>query len=186
MSPLESNESKTPPTPGENQTSVIKFVKAPSEAAIIPTLFGAGYGTYQVRPENFLLSFVTHTLVVGLALWLIHFTAGQIVPKKDKPNYSLTNLEPYLPSKVGAKAGGGGGGGDASKIKASAGSVKATMQQQLAPPVVVPPQQAKLTVQPTIVADLHLPQSTQTGDPLSKLMAPSNGTGINGGIGSGS
>ena len=152
----------------------------------MPTLFGAGYGTYQVRPENFLLSFVTHTLVLGLILWLVHFTVGQIPAKKEKTNFNVTALEPYVPTKVGAKAGGGGGGGDASKIKVSAGSVKANMQQQLAPPVVVPPQQAKLTVPATIVADLHLPQSTQVGDPLSKLMTPSNGTGVNGGMGSGS
>jgi len=187
MSPLESNESKTPPTPGENQTSVIKFVKAPSEAAIIPTLFGEGYGTYQMRPENFLLSFVTHTVVVGLLLWLLHFTV-QIAPAKPERNYNTTMLEPYNSMHVGKQAGGGGGGGDASKLKASTGTPpRATMQQQLAPPVVIQPQQqSKLMVQPTIVADLKIPQSSQIGDPLSNLTTPSNGTGVRGGIGDGS
>ena len=191
MSLLESQDGNNPQLPRgsgqtQEQTSVIKFVKTAQNDLVMPTLFGAGYGTYQVRPENFLLSFVTHTLVLGLILWLVHFTVGQIPAKKEKTNFNVTTLEPYVPTKVGAKAGGGGGGGDASKIKVSAGSVKANMQQQLAPPVVVPPQQAKLTVPATIVADLHLPQSTQVGDPLSKLMTPSNGTGVNGGMGSGS
>src|SRR5947209_12123946 len=173
MSPLDPKNS-TPPDEQPPQQEVVKFAKeTPQNQVVMPTLFGAGYGTYQVRPENFLLSFVTHTLVLGLIFWLVHFTVGQIPAKKERTNFNVTALEPYVPTKVGAKAGGGGGGGDASKIKVSAGSVKANMQQQLAPPVVVPPQQAKLTVPPTIVADLHLPQSTQVGDPLSKLMTPS-------------
>jgi periplasmic protein TonB len=40
-------------------------------------------------------------------------------------------------------------------------------------------------VEPTVVADLKIPQSNQMGDPLSKLMVPSNGIGVGGGIGSG-
>src|SRR5437016_2928739 len=103
----------------QEQTSVIKFVKTAQNDLVMPTLFGAGYGTYQVRPENFLLSFVTHTLVLGLIFWLVHFTVGQIPVKKEKTNFNVTTLEPYVPTKVGAKAGGGGGGGDASKIKVS-------------------------------------------------------------------
>ncbi|PYP93271.1 MAG: energy transducer TonB [Candidatus Angelobacter sp. Gp1-AA117] len=187
MSPLDSKETNAPQPPDRNQTSVIKFVKTPPEAAIIPTLFGEGYGTYQVRPENFLLSFVTHTLVIGLMLWLLHFTV-QIPAKPEKQSFNTTILEPYNSMKIGKQAGGGGGGGDASKLKVSAGTPpKATMQQQLAPPVVIQPQQqSKLMVTPTIVADLKIPQGTQIGDPLSKLTTPSNGAGVGSGIGNGS
>src|SRR5947209_588666 len=185
MSPLEPKEANAPQPPGGNQTSVIKFVKSSREAAIIPSLFGEGYGTYQVRPENFLLSFVTHTLAVVLALWLLHFTV-QVPSKTNRPSFNATILEPYNPMKIGKQAGGGGGGGDASKLKASTGTPpKATMQQQLAPPVVLQTQKSKLMVAPTIVADLKIPQSAQMGDPLSSLTTPSNGTGVRGGIGDG-
>jgi len=151
----------------EEATSVIKFAKNPPENLVLPTLFGAGYGTYQVRPENFVLSVVTHALVIALGLLLVHFGYQTVVKPPDKAKYDLTEIAPYIPH-VGTKAGGGGGGGDASKLKASAGT------------------QAKIVMQPTIVADLKFPQTTQMGDPLSKLMIPSNGAGVGSGIGSGS
>lgn len=153
---------------------------------VLPTLFGAGYGTYQVRPENFVLSFLSHTLVIAIGLLLIHFGV-QTVKAPEKAKYTSIELSPYVPH-VGREAGGGGGGGDASKLKASTGTPpKATLEQQIVPPTVeVPKVQAKLTATPTIVADIHFPQSNQIGDPLSKLMIPSNGSGVGSGIGSGS
>ena len=39
---------------------------------VLPTLFGAGYGTYQVQPSNFYLSFLLHTVVLALVLFLTH------------------------------------------------------------------------------------------------------------------
>ena len=196
MSPLD-NDSKSPQNPASgtevlrppDQTSVIKFVKEPAskEAMVLPTLFGAGYGTYQVRPENFVLSFLSHTLVIALMLLAVHLGVKTVKPPvADKTN--VTMLDPYIPKHAGPKSGGGGGGGDASKIQASAGAPpKANLQQQLAPVTVdIPKQTAKITVQPTIVADLKFPQNVQVGDPLSKLMVPSNGTGVGSGIGSGS
>lgn len=154
---------------------------------VLPSLFGAGYGTYQVRPQNFVLSFLSHTLLIIGGLFLLHLGVTA-VKAPDKPKYDLTELAPYVPRHVGVKAGGGGGGGDASKLKASAGTPpKASMQPQLAPPTVeIPKTQPKLTVQPTVVADLKFPQTTQVGDPLSKLMAPSNGAGVGSGVGNGS
>lgn len=178
----------TPQVPRrEEATSVIKFAKEAPQDVVLPTLFGAGYGTYQVRPENFVLSFLSHTLLIGLLLLLVHFGV-QTASKLDKPKYDSTELvSPYIPH-VGAKAGGGGGGGDASKLKASAGTPpKANLQQQIVPPTVeIPKTQAKIIMQPTIIADLKFPQPTQMGDPLSKLMVPSNGSGVGSGIGSGS
>lgn len=179
------------PAPAEDATSVIKFSKETSqenqEKLVLPSLFGAGYGTYQVRPENFIVSFVSHTVIIVLGLLLVRFGVQTATKAADKPKYDLTDISPYIPH-VGSKAGGGGGGGDASKLKASAGTPpKATMQQQIVPPTVeVPKTQAKIVMQPTIVADLKFPQTAQMGDPLSKLMVPSNGSGVNSGIGSGS
>jgi TonB family protein len=51
--------------------------------------------------------------------------------------------------------------------------------------VVVQTQKSKLMVEPTVVADLKYTPTNQIGDPLSKLMTPSNGVGVGGGIGSG-
>jgi periplasmic protein TonB len=176
------------PTGTADQTSVIKFAKEKStENMVLPSLFGAGYGTYQVRPENFVLSFLSHTLAILLGLALLHFGV-QTVKAPEKSKYNVVDLAPYVPMHVGKPAGGGGGGGDSSKLKASAGTPpKASLQQQFVPPTVeVPKTQAKIVMQPTIVADLKFPQTNQVGDPLSKLMIPSNGGGVGSGIGSGS
>src|SRR5579864_5929339 len=97
------------------EVPVIKFSKDPTpENMVLPTLFGAGYGTYQVRPENFVLSFLTHTLLIALLLLLVHFGV-QATKAIEKPKYDVTELSAYIPHVVGTKPGGGGGGGDASK-----------------------------------------------------------------------
>ena len=59
------------------QQEVVKFAKEqPVNTSVMPTMLGVGYGTYQQRPENFLLSFVTHTAGLGLMLWLLHLTVS--------------------------------------------------------------------------------------------------------------
>jgi protein TonB len=167
------------------QQSVVKFAKEQAaNAVIMPTLMGVGYGTYQVRPENFLLSAVTHTAAIALMLWMLHLA----VPAKIIPPTTANSVElaPYIPMKVGKGGPSGGGGGDASKLKASAGTPPKAAKQQFTPPTVLPQQKSKLMIEPTVVADLRTPPTAQLGDPLSKLMTPSNGVGVGGGIGSGS
>jgi len=174
-----------PVDPDTSQQSVVKFAKEePLNTSVMPTLMGVGYGTYQQRPENFLLSFVTHTAGIGLMLWLLHLT----VPAKIIPPTTANSVElaPYIPQHVGKGGPSGGGGGDASKLKASAGTPPKAAKQQFTPPTVMVQQKSKLMIEPTVVADLKVPPNTQLGDPLSKLMTPSNGTGVGGGIGSGS
>lgn len=176
------------PAAGEQQPpqqEVVKFAKEQAaNAVIMPTLMGVGYGTYQVRPENFLLSAVTHTAAIALMLWMLHLA----VPVKIIPPSTANSVElaPYIPMKVGKGGPSGGGGGDASKLKASAGTPPKAAKQQFTPPTVLPQQKSKLMIEPTVVADLRTPPSAQLGDPLSKLMTPSNGVGVGGGIGSGS
>ncbi len=101
----------------------------------MPTMLGVGYGTYQQRPENFLLSFVTHTAALGLMLWLLHIA----VPAKIIPPTTANSVElaPYVPMKVGKGGPSGGGGGDASKLKASAGTPPKAAKQQFTPPTVL-------------------------------------------------
>lgn len=168
-----------------SQQSVVKFAKEePLNTSVMPTLMGVGYGTYQQRPENFLLSFVTHTAGLGLMLWLLHLTVpAKIIPPTTA---NSVDLAPYVPQHVGKGGPSGGGGGDASKLKASAGTPPKAAKQQFTPPTVLPQQKSKLMIEPTVVADLKVPPNAQLGDPLSKLMTPSNGTGVGGGIGTGS
>src|SRR5215467_16157420 len=166
------------------QQEVVKFAKETTpNPTVMPTLLGVGYGTYQQRPENFLLSFVSHTGAIALMLWLLHVA----VPAKIIPPTSANavDISPYIPMKIGKGGPSGGGGGDASKLKASAGTPPKAAKTQFTPPVVLQQQTSKLMVEPTVVADLKVPQTTQMGDPLSKLMTASNGVGVGGGIGSG-
>jgi hypothetical protein len=177
-SPDPKNPNPGNPASGDSeatQQSVVKFAKEePLNTSVMPTMLGVGYGTYQQRPENFLLSFVTHTAGLGLMLWLLHLT----VPAKIIPPTTANSVElaPYVPMKVGKGGPSGGGGGDASKLKASAGTPPKAAKQQFTPPTVIVQQKSKLMMEPTVVADIKAPPSTQLGDPLSKLMAPSNGT----------
>jgi len=164
------------------QQEVVKFAKETNQT-VMPTLLGVGYGTYQQRPENFLLSFVSHTGAIALMLWLLHVA----VPVKIIPptNVNSVDISPYIPQKIGKGGPSGGGGGDASKLKASTGTPPKSAKQQFTPPTVMVQQKSKLMIEPTVVADLHTPPNTQLGDPLSKLMTSSNGIGVGGGIGSG-
>lgn len=186
MSSFDPKQPHPAETPGDGneqapQQDVVKFAKATPEM-VLPTLFGAGYGTYRQRPENFVLSAVTHTGLLVLLLWAARIV---IQPKIMVPPVAHPiELSDYV-MKVGKGGPSGGGGGDASKLKASAGTPPRAAKQQFAPPVVLQTQTSKLMVEPTVVADLKIPQSNQIGDPLSKLLTPSNGIGVGGGIGSG-
>jgi TonB family protein len=173
--------------PPSSPQSVVKFAKEQNaNATIMPTLTGTGhYGLYETRPENFLLSFVTHTAVIGLILFLLHWGAerANII---QPTSMTSVDIAPYIPMKIGKNGPSGGGGGDASKLKASAGTPPKSAKQQFTPPTVMVQQKSKLMMEPTVVADIKAPPSAQVGDPLSKLMTPSNGVGVGGGIGSGS
>jgi len=151
----------------------------------LPSLLAGGYGTYQTRPENFLLSFLSHVLLLLLLLGTYHFAIGS-APKIDLSRNNIVDIGAAPIYHLGKGGTNAGGGGDASKIKASSGTPPKAARQQFTPPQVLPPQQSKLQVPQTVIADLNLPQSPTIGDPLSKLMTASNGSGVGGGIGSGS
>src|SRR5260370_17893422 len=87
------------------------------EPDILPSLFGAGYGTYQTRPRNFILSFVLHTLSVVLILVITTYVAHH--PKEITYNVPQgTDISPYLPSSIFAPSGGGGARGAPHKQQA--------------------------------------------------------------------
>ena len=101
---------------------------------------------------------------------------------------SVLNESPYILAPGRGEAHGGGGGGDHDKVAASKGTAPKFAKEQLTPPAAVVRDEApKLAVDPTLVGppEVQLPQSSQAGDPLAKILTPSNGTGAGGGIGSG-
>jgi protein TonB len=157
---------------------------------ILPTLFGAGYGAYQVRRGTFVLSFILHTLALALlAISSIYLVKHREEVKQQVVNVfsgELTIPLPYSPKPVG----GGGGGGDRDKLQAPKGHAPRFTAEQVAPPAMVIRNEApKLSAEPTVVGppQLVLPHTGQMGDPMSSIIGPpSNGTGIGGGIGSGS
>src|SRR4051812_48310 len=158
---------------------------------ILPTLFGAGYGTYGVQPKTFIFSFLAHTAAVAILL-----TSGFLfVQHKDEIKRNVvslvgTELSDYVLPVSSKKAGGGGGGGDRDKLDASAGKLPKKSLEQITPPAaVIRNPDPKLAVDPTVVMPnipVAEPNLATMGDPKGVLGPPSNGTGSGAGIGSGS
>ena len=156
---------------------------------ILPTLFGEGYGTYGVRPNNFVLSFLVHILAIAL------FMISGLLFVKHKEEIKrqvvdvVMDISPYVLPPSDKEAGGGGGGGDRDKLAASKGALPKLSDQQFTPPsAVIRNPDPKLAVEPTVVVppDIKLPQTGPLGDPMAAVGPPSNGPGFGGGIGSGS
>jgi TonB family protein len=165
---------------------------ATTEPAILPTLFGEGYGLYRTRRSTFVLSFVAHALAIVLLLLSGRFVALHRHEIRQQVIGVVTEISPYILPPSASKTGGGGGGGDRDKLSASKGALPRSSREQLAPPaVVVRNEDPKLPVEPTVVVPpeihLSLPQTGPLGNPLSSILGPpSSGTGSGSGIGSGS
>ncbi len=157
---------------------------------ILPTLFGEGYGIYQVRKGSFVISFLLNILFVTAAIGIGTWTWENKQEIKRVITGEVVEISPYVLPAAKDAAGGGGGGGDRDKLEASKGALPKLSREQLAPPVVVVRNDnPKLVVDPSVVVppEIKLPQIGDLGDPMSKVIGPaSNGTGSGGGIGSGS
>ena len=156
---------------------------------IMPTLFGDGYGLYEVRKESFVASFVINTVILALLIWLGTWTATHAPEIKKVVTGESVDISPYIMQQSKTEAGGGGGGGSHDVNPASKGSLPKFSKEQFTPPSVTPPDQAKLTVPASVVVpqEIKMAQGPVIGDPLGALNSiPSNGVGIGGGIGSGS
>lgn len=166
--------------------------QAPSPAPqkfdpVLPTLFGEGYGIYQVQRNSFILSYLLNTLFVTAAVLIGSFAwSNQQEIKKVIIGESI-EISPYVLANAKDESGGGGGGGDRDKLQASKGALPKLSRQQITPPMVVVRNEApKLPVPPEVVVpQMNLPQIGNLGDPLAKVTLASNGTGSGGGIGSG-
>ncbi len=170
---------------------VVGTAPAPASPDILPTLFGAGYGTYKVRRDTFVLSFLLHTLAIILLVTSgIYITSHRNELKQQVVAVFVGEYSPFPLPPAPDQAGGGGGGGDGDKLAASKGSPpRFAAEQYAAPAVVIRNPSPKLAMEPTVIGppQLHLPQLGQMGDPLSGIIGPpSSGTGSGGGIGNGS
>lgn len=155
---------------------------------VLPTLFGDGYGLYEVRKGSFVASFALNCSLLALLVWVGTWTATHAPLVKKQITGEAIDVSPYILSASKTAAGGGGGGGSHELTPASKGALPKLSKEQMAPPTVHPLDQPKLAVPPSVVVppEMKLPQGSQLGDPLSKVLAASNGPGIGGGIGSGS
>ena len=155
---------------------------------VMPTLFGDGYGIYEVRKSSFVVSFVLNTVILALLIWVGSWTATHVPEIKQMTGIAV-DISPYVMTPSDKIAGGGGGGGSHDVNPASKGALPKLSKTQIAPPTVLPMESPKLAVAPTVVVppEIKLPQGGQMGDPMSKVIGTlSNGTGVGGGIGSGS
>jgi TonB family protein len=170
----------------------VNMSQAPSPAQqfdpVLPTLFGEGYGIYQVQRNSFILSFLLNTLFVTACVLIGSFAWQNKQEIKRIVLDQSIDISPYIMPQAKDQSGGGGGGGDRDKLQASKGALPKLSHQQITPPVVVVRNDApKLPVPPEVVVpQMNLPQVGPMGDPLSKVTLASNGTGAGGGIGSGS
>jgi TonB family protein len=147
-------------------------------------LFSKTAGLYPVRPVNLAASLALHAILLlfmGMGLVMVRSTQ-RVIPLTDSV---VTRLDPYIAPASNSESHGGGSGGAADRIPASQGPAPRFTREQMAPPVVLPPVTPRLQVESTIVGppDLNLPQISQAGDPLSRLLVPSAGTGVRGGLG---
>ncbi len=163
----------------------------PLQVTSKPVLVKDIWGLYGRQKKSWAMSLVGQSLVVVLLFTV--FSAKAVQQKvKEAVILFAPDIAPYQPKMQPKKEvmGGGGGGGDRSPLPASKGRLPKVSLKQFTPPSVTPPPQAKLTMDPSIIAppDVPLPQvnMNQYGDPLAKLGPPSNGPGSGAGIGSGS
>ena len=163
-------------------------VPAERVETILPTLFGEGYGIYQVNRRSFVASFLLEIALVATVVWASTWTwtHRQELRQTVSTVISLDESPILKPDKE--IAGGGGGGGAHEKVQTPKGAVPKQKLEQITPPQVVPPERAKLTADPSVVVppQIKLPTAGDLGNPLASITGPmSQGTGLGGGLGSG-
>jgi TonB family protein len=155
-----------------------------SDDGLTRTLFAGSRSLYPMRGINLAASVGLHAallLFIGMGfVWVKSTTRVIGLTASD-----ATRIEPY-PFPVSASAAHrGGSGGAADLARASQGAAPRFTRQQLTPPVVLPQNTPRILVEATIVGppDLNPPALRRAGDPLSRLLVPSAGVGVRGGIG---
>jgi periplasmic protein TonB len=159
-----------------------------ANARILPSLFGAE-GMYPARRTNFAASALLHAAAIGVlatsSVWMMR-QRDEVRPYVAS---RIMEVSAYIAPVAPEQNRGGGSGGDHGKINTSHGQTPTFAGQQLTPPtVVVRNPQPVLTAEPSVIGppSLSLPQLSQLGDPLSRVVPASNGTGGGGGMGANS
>ena len=80
------------------------------QGALLPTLFGEGYGVYRASPAAFVFSYVANILVAVLLIWSGHWAVEHRQQIKQQVVGLVTDVSPYI-LPLSAKESGGGGGG---------------------------------------------------------------------------
>src|SRR5580765_154511 len=158
-------------------------------SVVLPTLAGSGYGLYPVQRSSFMASLVAHAALLALLVTSGIWAAPSFHEKPRVHSVLVTDLSSYVLPPAPDRAGGGGGGGDRDILQASKGTPPRFAREQITPPaIIVRSEQPRLPAEPTVVGPpaLSFPQTSQTGDPFSRVLGPPyNGTGASGGIGNG-
>jgi TonB family protein len=143
------------------------------------------WGAYHQRGRGLLSSSVLHILAVVLLFTVLSS------PRIERA--ALNSIDLYMPVDVGQflrmihGEQGGGSGGLNSPLPASRGRLPRFDERQLAPPAIRPIENARLTVEPTLLGPRDVQVAALNlewfGDPLAAVGPPSQGPGTGGGFG---
>jgi protein TonB len=158
-----------------------------SQPAEVKDIWG-GYGGHEKRAG--VTSLVVHVCVISLVVFI-----STIKPVRDAAKQLITSLvapdlQAYKPTPQKKKdMGGGGGGGDRSPVPVTKGKLPKIADKQFVPPMIPKIEHPQIAMDPTLIMQPDAPvpnvNMSQLGDPLSKVLGASNGTGSGGGMGSG-
>ncbi len=104
---------------------------------VLPTLFGDGYGLYEVRKGSFVFSFILNTSLIALLVWVTSWTASHAPQIKQVVGMSV-EISPYVLPPSKDVSGGGGGGGSHDVHPASKGALPKLAKTQLRLPPCFP------------------------------------------------
>lgn len=148
------------------------------------------FSSLSMTPVDFVHLGVSFALHVGILAGILS-SSWWVVEHSHEMRRQIVSVltdSPYILAPARGETHGGGGGGDHDKLAASKGTAPRFGLEQIVPPaVIVRNESPKLPAEPTLIGppDIHLPQSSQAGDPLAAILSPSNGGGSGGGIGEG-
>jgi TonB family protein len=144
----------------------------------LPILSGKSFRLFPVDHRSFVLSFLSHTVLILL------IASGIVIGTRP----IRKGIYPVSPITYLSLAHGGGGSGRHNPLPVSQGTPPPFSNQQLSSPILVETHPSRLPVAPTVVGppEIKLPESNQLGDLMASPAAlPSNGSGSGGAMGDG-
>src|SRR5436190_2602464 len=155
-----------------------------SQPAEVKDIWGA-YGGKEKKAG--LTSLLIHVGAITLVVFISTIKPVRDAAKQLIVSLTAPDLKEYKPTPKKDKNAGGGGGGDRSPTPVTKGKLPKVADKQFVPPMIPKIEKPLIAMDPTIIAQ-EIPVNanmSQLGDPLSKVLGASNGTGSGGGMGSG-